>query len=233
MKNLIYSALAVTILFTACKYEEGPGISLRSKRDRVANEWKVDNYTYTPKGGSAQDKTDLYNVKGDTLYSYFTYGVPYQSDAALDSAKNNNPWGDSTVKGSTYTINDYHYIMVFTRTGFYSIQVIDQNNNSVNPRHMAKYVQESDNRAPDPLNINKSGRSGEWSFIYKSSKIQVKNDLAGSNYTAEDIKAGRSAPIVFDIVKLSNKEMKLKAEDVDGGKHEYTLKSFHEDKYLK
>ena len=34
----------LSMLFSACKYEEGPGISFRAKRDRISNEWKVTGY---------------------------------------------------------------------------------------------------------------------------------------------------------------------------------------------
>lgn len=235
MKNLIYSAFAVAILFTACKYEEGPGISLRSKRDRVANEWKVDKYTYTAKGGSATDKTDKYNIKGDTQYTFYNTYTPYQSDAAKDSAANGNPWGDSVGVASTYVVNDYSFVMIFTRTGAYSVDIIGKDDKGIDPRLMAKYTQEGKNgyNVPDPLSISRTGRSGEWSFVSKSSRIQVSNDLAGSNFTADDIKAGKNVPVVYDIVELRNDEMKLKAEDADGGIHEYTLKPFNADKYLK
>ncbi|MBS3915501.1 MAG: hypothetical protein KG003_13480 [Bacteroidetes bacterium] len=39
-------ALLGAMTFAGCKYEEGPRISLRAKRDRVANEWAVKKYTY-------------------------------------------------------------------------------------------------------------------------------------------------------------------------------------------
>jgi len=227
MKNLIYSAFAVAILFTACKYEEGPGISLRSKRDRLSNEWKVDKYTYTPQGGgSAQDRSDLYNIKGDTQYTYYNTYTPYQSDAAKDSAANGKPWGDSIGVASTFTVNDYHYLMIFNGSGAYSVEIIDKDNKGIDPRLMAKYVAEGNRSSPDPLGITRIGRRGEWSFIAKHSRIQVSTDLGGSNYTADDIKEGRNVPVIFDIIKLDNEELKLKAWDAYGGIHEYVLKSF-------
>ncbi len=42
MKNVLYFVLCSTALVACKKYEEGPGVSLRSKKARVANEWKVD-----------------------------------------------------------------------------------------------------------------------------------------------------------------------------------------------
>lgn len=46
-KHLQYITFFVVLLSVAScgKYEEGPGFSLRSKKARVANEWKVD-YAY-------------------------------------------------------------------------------------------------------------------------------------------------------------------------------------------
>lgn len=46
----VFKFVSIAILGSAalysCKYDEGPGISLRAKRDRVANEWRVVNLTY-------------------------------------------------------------------------------------------------------------------------------------------------------------------------------------------
>lgn len=41
-----FSLVAILMVFAACgKYEEGPGISLRSKKARVVGEWKVTELT--------------------------------------------------------------------------------------------------------------------------------------------------------------------------------------------
>lgn len=47
MKNLIIASfLGIALLFSACgKYEEGPKLSLASKKARVAGEWKIDKIT--------------------------------------------------------------------------------------------------------------------------------------------------------------------------------------------
>ena len=41
IKNLIL-IIAVILIFTSCKYEEVPTVSLRSKEERLCNEWKID-----------------------------------------------------------------------------------------------------------------------------------------------------------------------------------------------
>lgn len=46
IKKTIVLTIFGLVLLTSCKkYEEGPGFSLRSKKERVANLWKVD-YAY-------------------------------------------------------------------------------------------------------------------------------------------------------------------------------------------
>lgn len=37
----IFSVLFISILFSCKKYSEGPGISLRTKTERVCNKWKI------------------------------------------------------------------------------------------------------------------------------------------------------------------------------------------------
>lgn len=65
--------LAVTaIVFSGCKYEEGPGISLRAKRDRFANEWKVTAYEIDGSANDAALKSFRSGgVNGDTIEMIF------------------------------------------------------------------------------------------------------------------------------------------------------------------
>jgi len=39
----IYYILMLILLFAACKYEDGPIISLRSKGNRLLQEWEIEN----------------------------------------------------------------------------------------------------------------------------------------------------------------------------------------------
>ncbi|MDQ3109131.1 MAG: hypothetical protein M3R17_04475 [Bacteroidota bacterium] len=41
---LIIAALAIPTIQSCKKYPEGPSVSLRSREERVANTWKVENY---------------------------------------------------------------------------------------------------------------------------------------------------------------------------------------------
>lgn len=44
MKNMKYIGLllGISLVYSACKYEEGPWVSIRSKKERVSNTWKVE-----------------------------------------------------------------------------------------------------------------------------------------------------------------------------------------------
>lgn len=52
---LLSVALATTTLSSCGKYDEGPGISLRSKKARIANTWVVEGETINGKETSAAD----------------------------------------------------------------------------------------------------------------------------------------------------------------------------------
>ena len=43
--SILFAAFAVLFLVSCGKYEEGPGISLRSKASRIDGSWKVEKYT--------------------------------------------------------------------------------------------------------------------------------------------------------------------------------------------
>ncbi len=81
--SILFAAVAV-VLFASCgKYEDGPGLSLRSKKARIVGEWEVEkafqggvdittNITF---GGTAKvtfDKDDVYTYE----YSYVIFGLP-------------------------------------------------------------------------------------------------------------------------------------------------------------
>jgi len=62
----------LSILFSACKYEEGPGISFRAKRDRISNEWKVTGYAVDGTEDAALKKS--FTSAGDSIVLYFVMG---------------------------------------------------------------------------------------------------------------------------------------------------------------
>lgn len=55
MKYSIYILLAAVITLSSCKYEDGPKLSLRSKKARAVNTWYIDKMYE-----EGVDKTDAY-----------------------------------------------------------------------------------------------------------------------------------------------------------------------------
>ncbi len=54
--------IAATFILSACKYEEGPAVSLRSKRDRISNEWHYDKFMYNGVDVTNQINTPQYEL---------------------------------------------------------------------------------------------------------------------------------------------------------------------------
>jgi len=71
-KQLFFLASIVTLVFTACKYEEGVGISLTSKRDRLSNEWTITNYKIQDKSDASNDSLKKSFSNGDSLQLVWT-----------------------------------------------------------------------------------------------------------------------------------------------------------------
>lgn len=70
MKNYLLIILSI-LAFTGCrKYEEGPGLSLRSKKERVSNVWKIEKYFMNDEDRTAQiDSMYLtYTLRKDGSY---------------------------------------------------------------------------------------------------------------------------------------------------------------------
>jgi len=61
---LVFAAVAIS----SCKYEHGPNISLRTKRDRVANEWLVSKFVY-----DGVDQTGLINSDSNGFHSLLKF----------------------------------------------------------------------------------------------------------------------------------------------------------------
>lgn len=67
MKNLI-AILIVALLFGAAsckKYENGPAITLKSKKARVANTWIIDEYVYANGDIDKETDSDTYELSKD------------------------------------------------------------------------------------------------------------------------------------------------------------------------
>ena len=84
MKNLLF-ILSLTLLLVASsckKYEDGPSFSLRSKKERLSNNWKINKYFV-----GDVDKTDAYtaihNKQIFTISKSGLYTLSYDSSSVI------------------------------------------------------------------------------------------------------------------------------------------------------
>ncbi|MFN0030991.1 MAG: hypothetical protein ACKVOR_02415 [Flavobacteriales bacterium] len=66
--------VAIGTLASCNKYEDGPGISLRSRRERVANTWQVENYKV-----NGSDLTSLVADYTETFTKDYDYSYQWGS----------------------------------------------------------------------------------------------------------------------------------------------------------
>jgi len=94
-KLIIGISVIATMALAACKkYEEGPVISLRSKKERVANVWQIGS-AYN-NGEDVSDQYEEYTVKftkdGDAelaaLYSFGDFSYEYETDGTWEFENN-------------------------------------------------------------------------------------------------------------------------------------------------
>ncbi|MDQ3111048.1 MAG: hypothetical protein M3R17_14235 [Bacteroidota bacterium] len=120
---LVAFTLVILVLFSNCnKYEDGPAISLRTKKHRVCNSWRIDQVFETPQNGSQTDKTTDYKnayvnyvmmINKSDLYTitYRPYNIGDYSETGswyLSAGKSNlvfvNANGNGSSIGSVWTI---------------------------------------------------------------------------------------------------------------------------------
>lgn len=210
MKNIIRIsalALASSVAFIACKYEEGPRISLRSKRDRVANEWRIDNLVV-----DGVDKTSKVNMTvPDANYGYSIILNMFRTGAySLNMVK--------AIKDSA--------------TGAVTYQSNHDGNNSMflSPGQMWNNLEINtfwDSVPSVVKNLNGFG-GGKWNFEKGHYKIIISPT---PSYDPEQA-ATQKDPIFWTIVKLSEKEMKVKGLTTDGKSWNMTLKAINKEPYF-
>ncbi len=136
--SILLFVIALALVLPACKYEEGPALSLRSKKARVVNIWKIEKawqngYDVTASLESFQPGLTLeFKEDGSLVYDWLQNSAPvsysvqweFNSDKsglvitenALSTTwdilrlKNNEMWLKRTVSGVTTTVEEIHYV---------------------------------------------------------------------------------------------------------------------------
>jgi hypothetical protein len=90
VKLLFVALFVATIALTSCgKYEEGPSISLRSKKARITGEWKMVKQMYngTEVALSAEEKNVVLDIQKDGKFLVKTTGFSFEGTWEFSSDK--------------------------------------------------------------------------------------------------------------------------------------------------
>lgn len=88
IKFLSLAILAITFVLGSCsKYEEGPAFSLRTKKARLAGEWKADKYVDENGNSSNADEEGTIEFEKDGTVIYDYDGVSISGDWEFTKSK--------------------------------------------------------------------------------------------------------------------------------------------------
>jgi hypothetical protein len=105
MKN-IFALLFISILLLSCgKYEEGPGISLLSKKNRITNVWSLSSRITNSQTTNLSNTTWKVEIKDDETYnSQATYlGIPFLNESGIWKFSTDKSQLLTTASGSSNT----------------------------------------------------------------------------------------------------------------------------------
>ncbi|MEK0421950.1 MAG: hypothetical protein RLZZ161_1801 [Bacteroidota bacterium] len=196
-----------SFLFTACKYEDGPGISLRSKRDRVANEWIVDEFIYDGK-----DVTDSVNSRQDTFSIIFEM----------------TRTGSYSIEWVRYTIDPNNGIKYYGTSHATNHNLNNSGPAMWNPKNVGNYGR----KMPIPFKV--LGSRGYWSFDEKHERISIGKESSYSTAPADGNGNGtefQKDARFWTITKLKEKNIAFKGVDSTGKSWSVQLKNLNREPY--
>ena len=147
--RVLFAILVSALAFSSCKYEHGPGISLRTKRDRVSNEWLVSKFVY-----DGVDQTGLVNSDSNGFHTLLKF-----SRTGAYSVEMLLVMKDSATGGIKYLTTHTSNNSLFLKPG----EMWD-----VNKKY--SYI----NNLPSPIRF--LGVSGSWAFEKGHYKIGVSSE---------------------------------------------------------
>ena len=73
---ILFIALTVPVVQSCKKYPDGPMFSLQSRKERVANTWKIENYKKNGNDltSSMSGYTETYTKNGNYSYTWYFFG---------------------------------------------------------------------------------------------------------------------------------------------------------------
>lgn len=218
--KLIALTIAGALTFAACKYEEGPRISFRAKRDRVANEWKVVSM-------KLHDSDILNSVNPVYVIPDFQNEdtIIYEFNTILNLYRTGS-FGCELVLVTRDANQNPTYITNHMACTYFGVTPPPgQQGFTWLPKCSAVYYNTLTN-LPAPFKFIMP--HGNWTFDKGHYKIQVKPDLSFVN----DESGTAKNTLDWTIVKLAEKTMKLKGLDENNQVWEMELKAINKENYF-
>lgn len=106
LTKIFVAILALTFVFSGCKYEEGPTVSLRSKNNRMANSWKFKSVTSAGTDITSQYNRPNFIVSFDVVKAgnyTFTYRDLDGKVLSRVGGNTNSPYSQAAVEIGTNT----------------------------------------------------------------------------------------------------------------------------------
>lgn len=120
--SLIAICAAVLIFnFSSCKYEDGPSISLRTKKGRLTGEWEVKYIDNQKVGGSGESLILEFEKDGDVTWTYSYSG------STSSTYKGEWEWEDGKEK-IELTVDSYKTEWEITRLTNKEFEFEDEDN---------------------------------------------------------------------------------------------------------
>jgi hypothetical protein len=211
MKLVKITALTIAgvLTFSSCKYKDGPTISLRSKRDRVSNEWKITELKSKTADPDAQGgEIDLTNRIEDT-------------DLGFSSIL-------SLYRTGSYSVNMVK-IVKDSNTGETLYLTNAESNNTTLKNNPNRW--DSDKKDQYLANLPEAFKtistSGKWSFNKGHTKIRINPEL--SQNPSDAINSLNT--IEWVITMLKEKEMHVRGSNADGTTFTMKLKRLTKEPY--
>ena len=115
MKNIFALLFSSILLFSCGKYEEGPGISLLTKKNRITNVWSLSSRMTNSQTTNLSNSTWKVEIKDDETYtSQVTYlGIPFLNESGIWKFSTDKSQLLTTASGSSNT--DSWEIIRFTK----------------------------------------------------------------------------------------------------------------------
>ena len=138
------------ITFTGCsKYEEGPGISFRTKKSRVVGEWKVTTFKYNGLDYLNQSISDVFYC---SLGSSFNY---------TNTMNINIDWTFSEDGNSTNVINTVSHVLDYFSSDAQCAAIYNDSNDSTSDTSTWEFASDKE----DLKFTYSDGTSETWNII--------------------------------------------------------------------